>query len=146
MITVTRRFTFAAAHRLVKGYEGICSSLHGHNYTLDITLSTPYSTLDKHGMILDFNAIRTAVTDGVLGKLDHATLVCSADKALIGFLRKNHQRYVTFENNPTAEVIAEWILNEVNKVLAEKFPSCRVLRVVLYETQNCSAEVTGEGS
>ena len=44
---------FAAAHFL-RGYEGECSRLHGHNWKVEVQVTT--TTLDDVGMGMDFNS------------------------------------------------------------------------------------------
>ena len=52
-LSIMRRFTFCAGHRLV-GHEGKCQNLHGHNYTLEVYVTGREQ--DEVGRILDFKA------------------------------------------------------------------------------------------
>ena len=56
--------SFAAAHQL-KGYEGDCRNLHGHNYGVTVTVVA--DKLNDIGIALDFKLLKAAVDD-VIGK------------------------------------------------------------------------------
>lgn len=81
MLTLTRRYTFSAAHRLfnpqLSAEEnsrnfGLCGNLHGHNYTLEVTVAgTPNP---KTGMILEINTLDQLVRSVILDVVDHKYL------------------------------------------------------------------------
>lgn len=80
MLTITKEFSFHAAHRLcIPGYSdeenhrvfGVCSTLHGHTYRLQVTLS---GMPDETGMVLHFDALKAVVAREVLNRYDHASL------------------------------------------------------------------------
>ncbi|NWF95762.1 MAG: 6-pyruvoyl tetrahydropterin synthase family protein [Candidatus Thorarchaeota archaeon] len=64
-----RRMTFSAAHFVVS--EGECECLHGHNYSVEVTVSGP---LDEQGMVLDFRKVQDEVAE-VCRHLDHRLLL-----------------------------------------------------------------------
>ena len=61
---------FSAAHNL-RGYRGKCEELHGHNWKVEIVVSSEKP--DKIGMVLDFRYLKMELLR-VLGKLDHKYL------------------------------------------------------------------------
>ena len=63
-IGVRRRFS--AAHRL-RNYNGKCENLHGHNYTVELTVRGE-GLVD--GMLMDFAQLKQKL-DSVLKILDH---------------------------------------------------------------------------
>ncbi len=73
MITVARRYTFEAAHRLPKTPKTHkCHTMHGHSYVLEIELAgTPDPEM---GWFVDFADIDFAVLDRVIYPCDHKTL------------------------------------------------------------------------
>ena len=88
MYTVTKRIEISAAHRLDLPYESKCENPHGHNWIIEVEVSS--ESLNISGMVVDFTLISKIVK-----KLDHQNLNC-----ILNF-------------NPTAENIAQWIVNEI---------------------------------
>lgn len=70
MYELTVETDFAAAHRLV-GYEGLCENLHGHNWRVDVTVSSP--SLNDLGMVMDFKDLKALVAE-LLEEFDHKYL------------------------------------------------------------------------
>ncbi|MDD4028790.1 MAG: 6-carboxytetrahydropterin synthase QueD [Caldisericia bacterium] len=86
-MTVQKDFRFDAAHQLTH-YHGKCESLHGHTYYLSVFVE---GEMDRSsGMVIDFLHITNTVQEIILSKLDHKNL--------------NDM----FEN-PSTEIVAEWI-------------------------------------
>ncbi|MCC7197699.1 6-carboxytetrahydropterin synthase QueD [Candidatus Peregrinibacteria bacterium] len=67
---VTKIFTFDSAHFLTN-YYGKCERMHGHTYTLEVTLE---GDVQSNGLIIDFVVLKRIVKKHVLDKLDHQTL------------------------------------------------------------------------
>jgi 6-pyruvoyltetrahydropterin/6-carboxytetrahydropterin synthase len=108
---------FSAAHNL-RGYEGNCERLHGHNWKVRVTLAA--SRLNKLGMVADFRDVKRWLKE-ILGDLDHRYLndVKEFKKA-----------------NPTTENIARII----HARLSKKLPgSVRVKSVTAWESEGCAA-------
>lgn len=127
-IKVTKIFKFSAAHQLCnskldKGTNerlfGECSKMHGHNYTLEVTVSGTISK--KTGMVINFNTIKEVVKRVVISKLDHRNLSALPEfKKII----------------PTAENIAEFIVKELKQ---EKLP---IKNIKLWETDTSFVEIS----
>lgn len=60
----------SAAHQL-RGYDGACCNLHGHNYQIIVVLQA--KELDSIGIGVDFKKLK-AVADELLSSYDHAFL------------------------------------------------------------------------
>lgn len=85
MLTITKEFSFHAAHRLhcaqfshdenLRIY-GDCARLHGHTYLLRVTLA---GQPDETGMLLHFGELKALVQRAVLDRYDHANL-CELDE------------------------------------------------------------------
>ena len=101
MYLLTKRLEIAGAHRLNLPYESKCVNLHGHNWYIMVYCKS--QKLNEVGMIIDFKHIKNVISD----KLDHAYV-----NDVIG------------EANPTAEYMAEWILNQINEVLKDEPGVC----------------------
>ena len=61
---------FSAAHRLA-GYNGLCSALHGHNWTVQVFIRA--KQLDEIGIAADFTVIKRELT-AILSGYDHKYL------------------------------------------------------------------------
>lgn len=97
MFELSVRVEFEAAHRIVD-YPGKCNRLHGHNWIVEVTVAG--NKLNELGMLVDFKDLKTAVNE-IADGLDHHYL--NELPAFIG------------GHNPTAEHIAEYIYNELDK-------------------------------
>jgi 6-pyruvoyltetrahydropterin/6-carboxytetrahydropterin synthase len=129
--TISKQFSFDAAHRLIDGYQGKCAHLHGHTYTVIITIEK--DSLDSYGMAHDFNDLKD-LKDWIDQNLDHATLVNVRDDSLRDWLLKYKQRMCVFDDNPTAENIARDLFR-----IASDFFDIPVSNVEVFETKTCSA-------
>jgi 6-pyruvoyltetrahydropterin/6-carboxytetrahydropterin synthase len=76
---VTRRFTFAAAHRYARpewseaenrAHFGPLATIHGHTYTLEVTVRGPIDS--RTGMVMDLEDLKRVVGETVLARFDHA--------------------------------------------------------------------------
>jgi len=118
MFEISIKSYFCGAHRL-KGYDGLCANLHGHNWEVEIFLRG--AKTNHLGMLVDFKHVKEAL-HVILKKLDHHNLNA------LPFFRKT---------NPTAENIAKFIFND----LFPEFHSsnCRLDRVRVSESAGTSA-------
>lgn len=94
MYRVSKRMEIAGAHSLKLPYESKCSNTHGHNWI--ITVHCESNELTEYGMIVDFAKVKKAIH----GKLDHRYI----------------NNVLPDGMNPTAENMAKWIADEVNKI------------------------------
>lgn len=88
MVHLTRRYRFAAAHRLHNSklteeenarIYGKCNNPygHGHNYVLDVTVAGPVDA--STGMVFDLSVLDRIVQQEVLERLDHTHLNLDVD-------------------------------------------------------------------
>ena len=108
---------FAAAHDL-RGYDGNCERLHGHNWRVDVVLRG--EKLDALGMVVDFREAKRLI-EQVTGRLDHQYL-----NDLEPF---RHQ-------NPTTENIARALFDALAAGLPE---GVVVAKVTAWESDHCGA-------
>jgi len=120
MHELTVEAAFSSAHN-IRGYEGACENLHGHNWRVEAAVSS--KTLDSLGMVHDFKVLKSMLKD-VLDPLDHKYLneVPPFDKL-----------------NATAENIARHIFRELKKALKKKDRRLKVSRVRVWESEKASA-------
>jgi 6-pyruvoyltetrahydropterin/6-carboxytetrahydropterin synthase len=130
---LTRRYRFAASHRLhsdsMSAEEnrrtyGKCNNPHGHghNYTLEVTLSGQVD--DRTGMVCNLADLDSFVEREVLERLDQSNL-----NLLPEFARAV----------PTTEVLSR----RIHQILRQGFPHAHLEKVKLDETMKNSFEYTG---
>ena len=135
VVYITRRETFAAAHRLFKPelsdeenlkFFGKCSNpnWHGHNYTLEVIVAGEVDS--DTGFVMDLKDLKEIVRKNIISKVDHKNLNTETD-----FIKGV---------NPTSEnlVIAIW------DQLKDKISYGKLYSVKLYETENNYFEYRGE--
>lgn len=109
--TLTSQLEFAAAHRL-RGYDGNCARLHGHNWKVEVSVSG--DQLNDVGMLMDFKEIKRR-SKQVIDELDHFYLndIAPFDQEL----------------NPTAENIAWFLFNRLSKDINDERISIASVKV-----------------
>ncbi|MFQ5737038.1 MAG: 6-carboxytetrahydropterin synthase QueD [Thermodesulfobacteriota bacterium] len=118
MYELTITTTFSSAHNL-RGYDGACENLHGHNWRVDVSVLA--EGLDRLGMVIDFKKLK-AETREIVSALDHRYL----------------NEVPPFDaENATAENIARHIFTGLSEAL--NTGPVKVSRVVVWESDNASA-------
>jgi len=91
---ISKKFRFEAAHHLpndAKGHK--CGRLHGHSFVVQITLCGP---IDRNlGWIMDLNDVAKAF-EPLMEQLDH-----------------NYLNEIKGLENPTSEILAQWIYDKI---------------------------------
>ena len=133
MLTITKEFTFDAAHRLILNnlseeenleLYGKCSRFHGHTYRLQVSVS---GKIKSDGMIINFTELKKIVKEKILSRYDHSYL-------------NELDEYK--EIPPTAEAMCLFIFDELSKCLKEYDVS--LTEVTLYETPTSKATITAD--
>lgn len=70
MPSVSKTYSFSAAHELDLPYLSDCNALHGHNYSVEVEVT---GLLNEHNIIVDFNDLDKLV-DPIIDRLDHSFL------------------------------------------------------------------------
>ena len=110
--------SIAAAHQL-KGIEGKCEALHGHNWKVEVFVTG--EELGTDGLLIDFKWIKRA-TEEVLQGLDHKFL----------------NELGAFEGlNPSSENLARHIHESLRKQLNRK--NVTVSKVTVWESDTAAA-------
>lgn len=137
MISCTRRIEFDAAHRVMQ-HESKCRDLHGHRYAVEATFTG--RELDALGRVVDFGVVKEVLGGWIDTNWDHATILHEKDKALgESIAAVTGQKIYYLPQNPTAENLADYLLNELcPRLFAGKDVRCT--RIRLYETPNCYAD------
>jgi len=116
MFSARVRDSFSSAHRL-RGYEGDCERLHGHNYKVEIVVQS--MQLDTMGIVMDFRDLKKLLKE-VISTLDHQYL----------------NELPAFEKiNPSAENIACHIYTSICDKIQ---PPVKLSEVIVWENDSCS--------
>jgi 6-pyruvoyltetrahydropterin/6-carboxytetrahydropterin synthase len=147
MLTITRKLEFDAGHR-IPDHQSQCRNLHGHRYTLEITLTGQVIEHDgqsDNGMIMDFSEVKSLAREHLVDLWDHAFLVYEKDTAVKQFLDSlPEHKTVVLNRVPTVENLAQIAYEILKNVYADRFGTGLALsRIKLYETPNCLAEIDG---
>jgi len=118
-VEIFKEFTFEAAHRLPNVAPGHkCARLHGHSYLVVVHVAGPVG--DDSGWVRDFADLSGAMRP-VLDQLDHYYL-----------------NDIDGLDNPTSEVLAQWIWGQLQPTLPE------LSQIVVRETCTSGCIYRGE--
>lgn len=132
--------SFDSAHFL-SGYHGKCSNLHGHHWTVEVTVSQNdlQTAGEKRGMVIDFGDLKKAVRD-LADSFDHALIYeeKTLQRATVEALLAEGFRLLPVPFRPTAEHFARHFYELLQEA------GLPVHTVTVYETpENCASyEVT----
>lgn len=116
IMRLSREFKFDAAHKLLN-YQGVCGRIHGHTYTLVVTVE---GEPNENGMIIDFFEMKRIVQEEVIDKLDHTYLN-------------------DFFEQPTVENMAKDIFHDLQEEF--KKTNASLYSIKLYEGEKSCVEV-----
>jgi 6-pyruvoyltetrahydropterin/6-carboxytetrahydropterin synthase len=144
MLTITRKLEFDAGHR-IPDHNSQCRNLHGHRYALHITLTGAVVEQDGRsdkGMIMDFSDIKALASKHLVDLWDHAFLVYEQDTAVRQLLDSlPDHKTVVLDRVPTVENLAQIAFDTLKGVFQNEV-GLQLVKVTLYETPNCWADVT----
>ena len=118
-LMVTGRF--AAAHSL-RNFKGRCEALHGHYWRVEVVVGG--SQLDQADLLMDFGELKKLMNQ-VLDRLDHCHL---------------NERPHFLENNPSSEMIAKYLYEEIGQALPAQVS---MTRVSAWESEDSRATYLG---
>ncbi|MEB0140949.1 MULTISPECIES: 6-carboxytetrahydropterin synthase QueD [unclassified Undibacterium] len=147
MLTITRKMEFDAGHR-IPDHSSQCRNLHGHRYTLQITLTGEVVQQDgesDNGMIMDFGDIKALANEHLVNLWDHSFIVYEKDYLIKNFLDQlPGHKTVVIDRVPTVENLAKIAFDILKPVYHDRYGrSLALTKVTLYETPNCWAEIDG---
>ncbi|CAN5382764.1 6-carboxytetrahydropterin synthase QueD [soil metagenome] len=149
MLTITRKLEFDAGHR-IPDHKSQCRNLHGHRYTLEITLIGAVIEEEgssDNGMIMDFSDVKALAKQHLVDVWDHAFLAYEKDHVVREFLDSiPDHKTVIIDRIPTVENLAQTAFNILNAAYKDRYGTgLRLHKLVLHETPNCWAEITATG-
>ena len=110
---------FSAAHQVTLP-EGAVENIHGHNWKLEATLAS--ETLDRFGMVADFEAVKGMLKDKIEKVLDHAFL---------------NETGLFPKNAATCENVAKWIYDTLEAEVGNLREGLFLESVTLWESPGC---------
>ena len=115
---VCKSFTVESGHMLSK-HPGRCRFPHGHTRVIEVVVAA--RELDSNDMVCDFAALKHAIA-GAVDRFAPALAINSEDP-LLPRLESVQERVVVFRGkDPTTEVLAKFIFDEVGSVIAARRP------------------------
>lgn len=149
--TVERYHDISTGHR-VHGHESKCAHLHGHNYRITFTCAyVPRNQrrffgqtdmvnpeLDTLGRVVDFSVIKTTLCQWLEDNWDHKFLVWEMDPMADTLAQLDPHGLVRLPFNPTAENMAEYLVNIVAPQML-KGHDVALVACKVEETRKCSA-------
>ncbi|MCR5701858.1 MAG: 6-carboxytetrahydropterin synthase QueD [Lachnospiraceae bacterium] len=139
MYTLQTSACFDSAHFL-KGYEGKCSNIHGHRWSVEITIAAEKLSEEgqTRGMVVDFRTLKDDLSN-LCDELDHCLIIeeGSLKEKTIEAMQEEDFRIVEFDFRPTAENMAEYFFNEMEEMGYD------VVLSKVYETPNNCAAYSG---
>ena len=116
---IFKKITFEAAHRLPLAPSGHkCARLHGHSFAVEIHVSGPVDS--GSGWVMDFGDIKKVFAP-LYDQLDHRYL-----NDIAGL------------ENPTSEMIAQWIWSRLKPALPQ------LSKIVVHETCTAGCAYSGD--
>jgi len=116
MFEICVQHTFAAGHAL-RNYHGKCENVHGHNYRVEVCIAG--RDLDQTGLLYDFSELKKRLR-ATSEYFDHQFI---------------NDRKPFDELNPSAENIAKFFFDEIQKDLAH----ASIAYVRVWETDTACA-------
>jgi 6-pyruvoyltetrahydropterin/6-carboxytetrahydropterin synthase len=112
---------FAAAHQ-IRGIEGGCERLHGHNWKVEVFVSG--DKLDENGLLIDFRDIKDK-TETLMEELDHKFL-------------NELEPFITL--NPSSENVSRYVYEALSRQL--NTDTIRISKITVWESDSACASYT----
>lgn len=140
LIRISKEFHFEMAH-VLDGYDGLCAYVHGHSYTLIITvIGTPNNDIfsPKNGMVMDFGVLKDIVNKNIINSFDHS-LVVNQKASWIEKVQDidSFSRIIKLPFQPTSENLLLHFIDIIDKQLPD---NVKLVHALLKETDSSYAE------
>jgi 6-pyruvoyltetrahydropterin/6-carboxytetrahydropterin synthase len=129
MYQIIVKIKYEYAHRLIH-HTGKCRHVHGHSGEAIIELAS--DTLNDNSFVMDFADVKAPLKKWIDQHWDH-TYLANENDPLLPSLRNEGMNIYTFSEEPTAEVMARHLFEQVSRLV--ELPSGIVLaRVTIQES------------
>ena len=139
MFSVTKSFFIPIGHRLTK-HKGRCSSYHGHNLKIDITVERQF--LNDNDMVIDFYDLKTMVNE-ILDEWDHAMIINQKDFESFSIIKNcESQRLVKLPlaGDPTSEKMCYVLFGKLFKNIKSLDVELNLKSVTIWESDESFAK------
>ena len=126
---------FDASHRLMH-YHGKCSQLHGHRWRVEVWMEG--SVDDATRILVDYNTIKS-----IIERFDHQTIL-NQDDPMVPCIGQ-FQPVMTTPGDPTSELLAAMFIEMLDAECQNSGIPARVVRIRVWESDTCFAELRHEG-
>lgn len=140
MFRITIRHNFETAHRLSHPDAPIkCQSIHGHSWWATVEIEG--ESTDEQGMLVEFGAFKKAWRSFLDDHVDHHLLAHERDVVAQAILEVQPEaRLLRLPFDPTTELLARWLFEQAERVLAPLSSTARVSALHIQETAVNGAE------
>jgi 6-pyruvoyltetrahydropterin/6-carboxytetrahydropterin synthase len=126
---------FDASHRLMH-YHGKCAHLHGHRWRVEVWMEGEVD--NATGILVDYNTIKS-----IIERFDHQTIL-NRDDPMVPCIGQ-FQPVITTPGDPTSELLAGMLADMLDAECRNSGISARVVRIRVWESDTCFAELRHEG-
>jgi len=131
---IYKEVQFDASHRLLH-YKGKCACLHGHRWKVEVWMEGQVD--GRTGILVDYNTIKNVVE-----RYDHQIILNEGDP-MVQAITAFHP-VITTPGEPTSELLASLIAGMLNEECRVLGLDARVIRIRVWESPSCHAEVNYE--
>ena len=132
-ITITEN-PVCIAHRLKLPYDSKCNTLHGHNYVVEVVITSP--ELNATGMVIDFTHVKE-----VIKKYDHSFLGNPGFVSRTALDELGITTWFAHVEPSTAENFATTLFLEIVDRVKKANPQAIVKSVAVWETPSSKVVV-----
>ena len=136
---ISKKIKIDYAHLLKnKTHNNLCHNFHGHTAIVEFIFEGEKDAIS--GMVVDFGVLKSLLNNTVVRYLEHGIAVNkNDDPEIINIVKKrNIEKVVMLDGEPTAENLAEWAYNLMENEL--DLPFVKLKKVIWHETENNKAE------
>ena len=131
VLRIYKETHFDASHRLMH-YEGKCSRLHGHRWSVEVWMEGVPDA--KSSILVDYNIIKNIIN------IDDHQVILNKDDPLVEAIAP-FQTPVLTNGDPSSELLAEDIRSRLDAFCREHDMEAHVSKIRVWESDGCYAEV-----
>jgi 6-pyruvoyltetrahydropterin/6-carboxytetrahydropterin synthase len=120
------------SHRLLH-YKGKCANLHGHRWKVEVWMEGEPDPATQ--IVIDYTLIKHTIN-----KYDHQ-IILNRDDPMVSRIREFNP-VITTPGDPTSEMMASLIRNDLNTVCREQGIRANVTKIRVWESPAAFAELT----